>query len=609
MPTTPPIKSTIFNQELNGVFGEFGSGAGLQAFYLQSAITPRQLDRISLISDIPGSEQWQIRDLFQREVDHDRVRHGLLPYLRDATKIRFFNPLTLTILPMEQDGWSVSAKMSKVIEKEVPEDDAVWRVLEREGLFQVRWIDQHEEWAQLRWNDARCKLVAIDGQHRLSALKQMGVDRDAGQPFEAFVQWRIPVVFVSFRIVGDRKEPPSVLEVVRNIFVYINTNAQRVNRTRSILLDDEDVNAVCTQELLQYSHENDLLPEPERRSEAIPLLFYDWRGEERWDPNTRESRRVVSSSAVKEVGEVYDWFEHYLLGRNFGPEQYNTLGIDPTHELHTAFHDKRLTHDATNSLRLCFGEDYLPAFAWLLEHFEPYAEYVRRLRKLELDCLSGDNIDRHAFEVLRFGTSAAIDATKDDVSDRLRELRAKIEQERDAVLLPPISQDIGMRGVMWAYSELANQFPDTEWLHYAKWFTDGLNAAYKGSWLQFSSKLRRHLRHVAEDHNQTIINYRLGDAGQALGSHAAILVGAYGVPWPDKKEEQWPEFFEEQLQVLQATLVRGYKKEVRPQLLEEYPIPGRERNEAVKKEAEKLAKRQIRAFRRAIEGVVATRRS
>ena len=295
MATMPPIKSTIFNQQLNGVFGEFGSGAGLQAFYLQSAITPHQLDRISLISDIPGSEQWQIRDLFQREVDHDRVRHGLLPYLRDTTKIRFFNPLTLTILPMESDGWSVSARMTKVVEKQVTEDQALWNVLEREELFQVRWIDQHEEWAQLRWNDARCKLVAIDGQHRLSALKQMSVDRDAGQPHEAFVKWRIPVVFVSFRIAGERKEPPSVLEVVRNIFVYINTNAQRVNRTRSILLDDEDVNAVCTQELLQYSHENDLLPEKARRSEAIPLLFYDWRGEERWDPITRESpaRRIV----------------------------------------------------------------------------------------------------------------------------------------------------------------------------------------------------------------------------------------------------------------------------------------------------------------------------
>lgn len=603
----PPFKPMVFNQELNGVFGEFGSGAGLQAFYLQSAITPLELDRISLISEIPGSEKWPIRDLFQREVDQDRVRAGLLPYLRDSNKIRFFNPLTLTILPMDTDGRSVVNKMSKVVERDISEDGASWKVLEREGLFQLRWIDGHKEWAQLKWNDSRCRLVAIDGQHRLSALKQMSVDHNAGQPFETFVQWRIPVVFVSFRVQGGRSEPPSVLEVVRSIFVYINTNAQTVNRTRSILLNDEDINAVCTQEVLQYSHENDLKPEcdPARRSQAIPLLFYDWRGEERWDPKTRASTRVVSSSAVKEVEEVYDWFEHYLFGKNFSRQQYDTLDVNPTHSLHNAFHDEKLTHQASNSLRKCFREDHLPAFSWLLENFDPYAVYVSRLRGLEHECLLGDNIDRHAFEVLRFGTSAAIDASRDDVSRRLAELRLQIEKERNAVLTSPIDQDIGMRGVVWAYAELGRQFPNTSWIDYAKWFSRGLNKTYKSGWLQFSSKLRSHLKHIAEDHNQTIVNYRLGDAEKALGPHVAILVGAYGIPWPEGSEDQWPEFFEEQIQTLHATLIRGYKKEVRPQLLEEHPIAGKERNDAVRKEAEKRAKVQIRRFRKAVEDLVA----
>ena len=317
MTNFPPIESTVFNQELNGVFGEFGSGAGLQAFYLQSAIKPAELDRISLISDIPGSEKWKVRDLFQREVDHERVRHALLPYLRDSDKIRFFNPLTVTILPMDMDGRTVLSTMSRVKEREFTEGRADWNALERKDYFQLRWIKGHEEWAQLRWNDSRCRLVAIDGQHRLSALKQMSVDGNAGQPFENFVQWRIPVVFVSFRMQGDEREPPNVLDVVRNIFVYINTNAQMVNKARSILLNDEDVNAVCTQELLQFSHENDLLPEEKRRKEALPLLFYDWRGVEQWNEETEMAVPQNEPSAVKDVVEIYDWFEHYLLGREF----------------------------------------------------------------------------------------------------------------------------------------------------------------------------------------------------------------------------------------------------------------------------------------------------
>lgn len=605
MADLPPIKKLIFNQQLNGVFGEFGSGAGLQAFYLQSAITPAELDRISLISEIPGSEKWPIRNLFQREVDQNRVRYGLLHYLRDATKIRFFNPLTLTLLPMDTDGRSIINSMPRVVEKTTKEDDATWQVLEREDLFQLRWLEGHEEWAQLRWNDTRCKLVAIDGQHRLSALKQMNVDGDAGEPFEAFVQWRIPVVFVSFRVEGDRVEPPSVLEVVRNIFVYINTNAQEVNRTRTILLNDEDLNAVCTQELVQAAHDNDLRSDEDRRGGALPLLFFDWRGEERWDPRARVNRPVVSSSAVKTVGEIYDWFEYYILGTNFSPAQKGALRVeDPTHALHEVFHDERLTHEGSAVLREYFKQDHLPAVSWLLEHFSPYAAYVHRLRALEGDCLEGDNIDRHAFEWLRFGTSSAIDSSRDDVGRRLTELRHKIEEERSGSLLSPMDQDVGMRGVLWAFGDLAQEFPNRTWLEYAKWFTEGLNKAYEAGWLQLSGSRRAYLRHIVEDHNETVVNYRLEDAEKAFGPFVGMVVIAYSETWPDDLETDAVEILEEYYQALQAALVRGYKKEVRPQLLVDYPVPGRERNDAVRKQAEKLAKRQINRIRRAIERVL-----
>ena len=605
MPDLPPIKKLIFNQQLNGVYGEFGSGAGLQAFYLQSAITPAELDRISLISEIPGSEKWPIRDLFQREVDQSRVRHGLLRYLRDSTKIRFFNPLTLTILPMDSDGRSIQYNMPRVVETHVNEDGRTWQVLEREDLFQLRWLEGHEEWAQLRWNDTRCKLVAIDGQHRLSALKQMKVDTDAGQPFEAFIKWRIPIVFVSFRVHGDRIEPPSVLEVVRNIFVYINTNAQKVNRTRTILLDDEDVNAICTQELVQAAHENDLKPESERRTGALPLLFYDWRGEETWDPRTRTSRPIMSSSAVKTVVEIYDWFERYLLGVNFSQEQKAALRVeDPTHLLHEVFHDERTTHDASKVLRKYFKEDHLPAIAWLLENFSPYSSYIQRLRMLEHECLAGDNIDRHAFEWLRFGTSSAIDSSREDVSRRLAELRQKIEDERGSALQPPMNQDIGMRGVLWAFGNLVYQFPNTSWLDYAKWFTGGLNQAHAAGWLQLSGSKQRFLRHIVEDHNETIVNYRLEDAEKAFGPFVAMVVIAHSEDWPDDLGTQAEGLMEDYLQTLRGALIRGYKKEVLPDLRIEYPVPGRERNIAVRKKAERLAKSQIGKLSKAIENIM-----
>src|SRR5438552_17875851 len=98
-----PPQPRPYNQMLLGVYGEFGTGANAQIFFLQSTLAPTSLEKTALISDIPGSETWQVRDLFQREVDIRRVTKGLLPYLQSTDKVTCFNPLTLTRIPIHPD--------------------------------------------------------------------------------------------------------------------------------------------------------------------------------------------------------------------------------------------------------------------------------------------------------------------------------------------------------------------------------------------------------------------------------------------------------------------------------------------------------------------------
>ena len=173
MSTSPPLTKPKYNHELPGVYGQFGTGAGVRAFYLQSVLTPVQLDEwVSLISDIHGSERWPVRDLFQRDVDNDRISDSLLPYLQDVQKIKFFNPLTLTLLPMEENSDRVLTQMPRVVESSMQEDDHEWLLLERPNYHRIRWVKDNPHYAVLEWSDIRTKLVAIDGQHRLSALKR-----------------------------------------------------------------------------------------------------------------------------------------------------------------------------------------------------------------------------------------------------------------------------------------------------------------------------------------------------------------------------------------------------------------------------------------------------
>ena len=598
MTAAPPVIEERYSHRLPGVYGQFGTGAGVHAFYLQSALQPAQLDWVSLISDIRGSESWQVRDLFQRDVDNDRITESLLPYLQDVGKIKFFNPLTLTLLPMQEN--EVLRQMPRVIKGSLQDGGRDWDVLEREGYHRVRWVREEPQYALLEWSDTRTKLVAIDGQHRLSALKRFWKDH-ASSVHRDFKTWRIPVVVVSFRVGEGRGEPPSVLEVVRSIFVYINTEAKKVNRAREILLSDDSVNAVCTQELVQFAHENDLASPEERQDSRLPLLFYDWRGEE------SEKQRVHAPAAVKNIEEIFNWFDHYLLGEDFTDYQEMALGIDPGHELHAAFHREKLSHVDSNSVRQLARETLLPAICHLLENFAPFRSYVAALRALEREYEQAEQSDlaRHAFYELRFGANLAPKANQPEVEQLLIGIKTRIEKIREDCLHSPLDLDIGMRGVVCAFGELRYGFANPEWTEYARWFTDGLNRLYNDGWLDLRPRARRRdfLLHVAEDHNGTIVNYRLEHSDGALSAYLRLLVLAYGQPLPPDWSAEERAIKEDLLERLLATIVRGYKKQVRPELKRDYPDGGTPLTEAVTTRAEQLAGRQMRRFERALERI------
>ena len=585
------------------MYGEFGAGAGAQAFYLQSAISPAQLNMVSLISDIPGSERWPVRDLFQRDVNVGRITGALLPYLQNTGKIKFFNPLTLTLLPMDESGTSVLTTMPTVIRLSETEDGERWEGLERKGFYRVRWVKDSLHFAEIAWNDLRSKLVAIDGQHRLSALKRYLRD-ERSNSYEAFLKWRIPVVIVSFSAGADAADAPSVLEVVRSIFVYINTEAKEVNEARKILLSDESVNSVCAQELLDRSHRNDLDSSGDRDRSRLPLLFYDWRGEE------KEKRDLHAPAAVKSVEEIRNWFAAYILGDDFTDDQEVALGLTPTDSLHGAFHDARLSFSDSNKLRLRIREELLPAVAHLLERFVPYESYVTELRELEAEYEGQAQLDlaRHAFYELRFGTNRADDSVKPGVSEILEVIKQRVDKTKRAHLHRPIDLDVGMRGVVCAFGELRRRLGNPPWQDYARWFTQGLNAVYEEGWLDLRDGAARRgfLRHIVEAHDQEIVNYRLKDVNQAIGAYLMMFVAAYGRPWPDSwdcEERTWEHVREGCLDALHSTLLRGYRKENRWRLREDYPLGGKELTKAVNVAAGKDAGKHVRRIEREIDKI------
>ena len=607
MNVKPPIQPPRYNQRIPGVYGEFGSGAGSRAFYVQAAMSPVELESVHLISDIPGSERWPVRALFQRDIDTRRVLKGLIPYLRDATQVRFFNPITLTLLPMDESGHGVLKEIPDLARTEATHHGQECVVLERHNFYRLRWLKGAPEYASIAWNSNRCRLVAIDGQHRLFGLKQIwngSVDRPADDNFQ---NWRIPVVIVSFRTEDETRAAPGVLDTVRRIFVSINTNAQRVNAARRVLLSDDSINALCTQELVETAHSNDRKPLDERDEQKIPLLFFDWRGEE------REGKRVQSPAALLDIVEVRNWFQTYILGEDLKVEQKQAMEVVPTSPLHRAFTPPTsLTHKQAELVRQWARKDLLPALTHLLSSFQPYARYIGALRSLEHQPRDAKRSELlgHALDEIRFGTNRAHSSLHGDVQQTvelvIKDINRAKEQHLDRLLL----EDIGLRGVVWAFGSLRGRFSGPpSWRVYALRFTEALNRVHRGGWLglETGTRHRDRLLHVVEDSAGTVVNYRLTSAKSALGCHVALLVAAYGAPWPSDWKFSWSQYLEERLDVWRSTVERGYRKQFRAALKEEYPLGGKPLTQAVRQKASAAARGRASRMRKALEAIVATR--
>lgn len=589
-----------YNQSLSGVFGEFGQGGGAQIFFMQTAIRPKDLGKIALVSDIEGSEQWEVRDLFQRDVDIQRVSEGLVPYLLDTNSIKFFNPLTLTFIPPQAGNNEFTAVIPKMDFTTQQVDGYSYQCIENAGNFRFRHVTDSHENGVVEWNDSTMSLVAIDGQHRLSALKNIWDDK-AGRQHIDFESWTIPVVIFGVRSIDEeRTRSQRTLDVIRRTFVYINTEAKAPTPTRQILLNDSLVNEICTQEFVQHFHSNDCKSKPD--PDVLPLFVFNWRGAQK---NSR-TQKVVG--ALQSVADIRDWLEYYILGENWSADQQLMLNVQPvgaTKALKNAFNARSLAPASIKTLRQQFNMHVLPGLAHIMQQFDPLKSYGAEVRNIEKTFLERTPESRHAFQQFRFGGSKA----HHTLTEIIGQVEMHIEEEiNDAYSKIPdlLQKDIGMRGIMYAcghlYDHLRKDLGFNDFMAYAVWFTDMLNKLNAEGWFgNFRQGASQAARQVAPfhvqitiSHQDSTINYRLNDAKGALGGLLVMLISAQAATSGKLGKSKFNEYFGNARERVQSTLISGYKKQVGPQIKESMPDKTvKEQNKVIKKEAEKKASEHL----------------
>ncbi|MCG3777293.1 MAG: hypothetical protein JW395_4171 [Nitrospira sp.] len=614
-------EKSSFDETIKGTFGSFGSGGGVQVNFVQAAVSPADLGKISLVGEIEGSDRWPVRDLFQREVDSERVEQSLLPWLQDKARVKFFNPLTLVLIPFDPAGKLVRSQiphLEREVKADLDGDD--WIELRATDLYRFRWrvkeSREYPEFAEVAWDSHRVRLVAIDGQHRLSALKRYM--RDAKGPgYSEFLKWHIPVVIaglhresVALSLPGSRSAY-TALDVIRHVFVNINTQAQVPTRTRQILLDDTSPIHICVQELLQSVHENDIRAPGNIDLHLPPLLLFDWRGA------TRGGKETHSPIALKSVSELTDWLEWYVLGESFSSQQMDVLGIDETHELREQFASETLRPRGHLVLRDIFKHKILPGILHLLKEFTPYKNYITKLREIEQVAHDSSDASRHALSLLRFGTHHGADSEQANILRAANTVVREILDAREANTQIPqlLADDIGMRGVVYAFGALhepyctwAKDKNADSWRPYSEWFVKHLNQMEAEGW--FVGAGHPHRQYITHTPAGDVINFKLDHAHRALGAFTLLVVAAYAgagrgsLVTRARFEELWSRHANND-KALQGTLRSGYRKRYMEELGQKHPMWERSRKETEAGPlANKAAVAHLGRLRKALDTIV-----
>ena len=235
-----------------------------------SAVMPLQdlVDQIQLVEDIPEEARitWSIEELFQRDINWERVENDLVNgYLKDQNKLNFFNSLTIALLPRK--GFTIESDYGEP-EYSPSSNYNDWKKIDA-GNICVE-LSPDESIGLLRWNKERVFPVAIDGQHRLAALKQYCKTLTPEVSHE--LNTKIPLIFLilDHRVGFEEKQGKSIIETLREIFIDLNRNARGVARSRLILLDDLRIQSFCVRTLLASKVRDSSL-------DVLPLSMVTWR--------------------------------------------------------------------------------------------------------------------------------------------------------------------------------------------------------------------------------------------------------------------------------------------------------------------------------------------
>lgn len=252
--------------ELTGLFGEFEladkeivikffctnansrhSGSN-ESEFLEELKPMRERVDASNLSDMEA--------LMQRDLNDFRVANNLIPYiLGENSAVSFFPSILAVIMPKDYLNDTKA-------EYPFP-DDSEGSIINYNNLWSVQFFKNADEQpmniGKFTFNKSESNIIVIDGQHRANAFRYAsGVANGTPSIYDAFYasidknstkekikNADLPVTLIWF----ENKVNKGIIDpriISRKLFVDVNNNAKKINKSRSILLNETDITCIST---------------------------------------------------------------------------------------------------------------------------------------------------------------------------------------------------------------------------------------------------------------------------------------------------------------------------------------------------------------------------
>jgi hypothetical protein len=258
----PPAQRPHVSEKIQAVYGSYAllNDSPIHYFLCTISMECMHADVLTM-RDIPGVEKWGPQALFQREINDSWVGDIVHKYIRNPSRLKFFPPVTIALLPHVRDSNLLMEHYQRPFTFEASEGSTPHTKAVMDGLAvefpQHRWpattFPAFGHYARLQWDKNVFHALAIDGQHRISALRKAW-ERNNPQ----LNKFDVPAIFLIFDPSVEANRP--LIKATREIFIDINRSSQRVDDSRLILLDDRRLQNVLTRRLIRDSYGADGAP-------------------------------------------------------------------------------------------------------------------------------------------------------------------------------------------------------------------------------------------------------------------------------------------------------------------------------------------------------------